>query len=51
MNNNNTDHNPEMTALNARLDKLEQEIEWTREMLEIIQEHIEDMRNDGPTHL
>lgn len=40
-----------LTDLKARLDKLEQEIQGTRDMIDIIQEHIEDMRNDGPTHL
>lgn len=49
--NSNIDYNPEMTALHARLDKLEQEIEWTHDMLKIIQGHIEDMRDGGSTHL
>jgi hypothetical protein len=41
----NIDWNPEMTALNARLDKLEQELDWTRDMLEIIRESIDDMNS------
>jgi hypothetical protein len=39
----NIDWNPEMTALNARLDKLEQELDWTRDMLEMIRETMDDM--------
>ena len=41
----NSDWSPEMTALNARLDKLEQELDWTRDMLEIIRESIDDMNS------
>lgn len=31
-----------LTDLHMRLDKLEQEIQWTREMIDIIQEDIDD---------
>lgn len=31
-----------LTDLNIRLDKLEQEIQWTRDMIDIIQEDMDD---------
>ena len=36
---------PTIDELTARLDKLEQEVEWTREMVEILEEHIRDMNS------
>lgn len=46
MNEHQTPLTPEQLAeLTARLDKLEQEIEWTREMVEILEEHIENMKS------
>ena len=34
-----------LTDLNIRLDKLEQEIQWTRDMINIIQEDMGDKNN------
>jgi len=39
----NTSTQPTIPELNARLDKLEQEIQWTRDMLEMIRETMDDM--------
>lgn len=41
---------PTMDEINARLDKLEQEVEWTREMIDILEEHIENMNNENSAH-
>lgn len=35
---------PTIDELIERIDKLEQEVEWTREMIEILEEHIENMK-------
>jgi hypothetical protein len=39
----NTTPQPTIPELMARIDKLEQELDWTRDMLEMIRETMDDM--------
>ena len=43
LNTTNLPKQPTITELTARLDKLEQELDWTRDMLDMIKETIDDM--------
>jgi hypothetical protein len=42
---------PTIPELMARIDKLEQELDWTRGMLDIIRETMEDMGYNDPARL